>query len=112
MAPEPEGSGSVSSIVIEGHTLTVHGELGPENEQAFQDALDELLTVDAEQYVIDVSEVRYVSSAYVGLIALLIVEARKKRRPVTVLASPKAARLLELGGLDRLADVRVVGEGR
>ena len=112
MAPKPDWSGSLSSIVVSGHTLTVHGELGPDNEQAFQDALDELLTVDAEQYVIDISAVRYVSSACVGPIALLIVEARKKRRPVTVLVRRKAARLLELGGLDRLAEVRVVGEGR
>ena len=31
---------------------------------------------------------------------------------VTVLASAKVARLLELGGLDKLADVRVVGEDK
>lgn len=97
---------------ISGHTLTAHGELGPDNEEAFQKALQDLLAnveaEDAQQLVIDLSDVHYMSSGYVGPIALLMVDARKKGRPVTVLARPKAAHLLRIGGLDKLAEVRTV----
>ncbi len=95
---------------ISGHTLTVHGELGPDNQEGFENALEELLAVEAQEYVIDLSRVQYMSSGYVGPIALLMVEARKKGRPVTVLARPKAAQILHLGGLDRLAEVRTVDD--
>ncbi len=115
MKDEDGDEGAVSGMFeVSGHTLTVHGELGPDNEEAFQEALQELLAAveaeGAQQLVIDLSDVEYMSSGYVGPIALLMVDARKKGRPVTVLARPKAAQLLHLGGLDRLAEVRTVGD--
>ena len=110
MVPDTDEGDVPRMFVMEGHTLTVHGELGPDDEGAFQKALEDLLAIEAEQYVIDLSGVPYMSSGYVGPIALLMVEARKKGRPVTVLARSKAARLLHLGGLDRLAEVRTVDD--
>ncbi len=105
-----EGGFGAGGFEIRGHTLLVRGELGPESEEEFQGKLKELLAIDTEEYVIDLSDVSYMSSGYVGPIALLMVDARRKGRPVTVLAREKAASLLHLGGLDRLAEVRVVAE--
>ena len=99
-----------AGLVLEGNTLTAHGELSPEGQKAFSDALQGLLETDHQQFVLDLSDVRYMSSGYVGPIAVAMVEARKKGRPVTVLATKKSAHLLHLGGLDRLAEIRIVGD--
>ena len=95
-------------FAIEGSTLAVRGELGPESEGAFQKALDDLLAAGGdERYVIDLSEVRYVSSGYVGPIAQALVEARRKGRPVTILARQKIVHLMRLSGLEKLAEVQI-----
>jgi anti-anti-sigma factor len=99
---------SLGKFAVEGNMLAVRGELGPESEGAFRKALEELLAAGGdERYVIDLSEVRYVSSGYVGPIAQALVEARRKGRPVTILAKRKAVHLMRLSGLDKLADVQV-----
>jgi anti-anti-sigma factor len=104
LAPdEPLGNSTV-----DGNMLAVRGELGSGSEDAFRQALEELLAAGGdERYVIDLSEVRYVSSGYVGPIAQALVEARRKGRPVTVIARRKAAHLMRLSGLDKLAEVQI-----
>jgi len=54
---------------------------------------------------VDLSGVGYVSSSYVRHVAMAMIEARKTGRAVTVRARKRVARLLRLGGLDKLGDI-------
>jgi anti-anti-sigma factor len=95
------------SYEVAGDTMVVRGELGPEDEEGFERVLHELLETGHGTFVIDISAVHYLSSGYVRYIALAMVEARQRGRTVTVRATRKAARLLALGGLDKLGEVVV-----
>jgi anti-anti-sigma regulatory factor len=99
--------GSFQFEIKEG-TIIVRGELGPEDEKGFEKALHELLKTEHEALVIDISAVHYVSSGYVRYIAMAMVEARQLGRAITVRATKKAARLLALGGVDKLGEVVAV----
>jgi len=104
VVPDP----TAPSFEIDGNTLRVRGELGVDEEKAFEQALRELLATNHAALVIDLASVRYASSGYVRHIAMTIMDAKQKNRSVTVRASRRIARLLQIGGVDRLAPVELV----
>lgn len=104
MVPDP----IAPSFEIEGNTLRVSGELGVDEERAFEQALRTLLATSYAALVVDLSGVKYASSGYVRHIAMAIMEAKRKNRTITLRASRRIARLLQIGGVDRLAPLEVV----
>lgn len=96
------------SFEVEGGALRVRGELGVEDEKAFEQSLGALLASNSPELIIDMSGVSYASSGYVRHIAMAIVEARQKGRSISIRASRRIARLLQIGGVDKLAPLEIV----
>jgi anti-anti-sigma factor len=96
------------SIDVQGSRLTARGELGPEMEQVFEDAIHKLTQRDSGVYVVDMGGVAYISSGYVRLLALAMVDARKSGRSIVVRASDRVIRLLKMGGIDRLGTIELI----
>ena len=89
-------------------TLRVQGDLGIDEEKAFASAIRGLVSSEHADLVIDLADVRYISSAYASEIALALVHAAEQGRSVTVRASDKVAHILSLCGIDALGKVEVV----
>ena len=92
---------------IKGNRLVVTGELGPEHETAYSEALFALLKSGFDEMEIDFRELHEMSSAYVGSTCLLTLVASQRKRKVSILASRDIARVLEISGLDKLTQVRI-----
>jgi anti-anti-sigma regulatory factor len=101
--PEPE-----VQLQQEGSTLVVSGKLRAVERAAFADGLKVFGETDSENPMLDITGVDVMASECMALIALAMEEAREKGRTATVLATPGIAWFLELGGLDKLGEIRVV----
>ncbi len=98
------------SFEITGGTLCVTGDLGSEAERAFEEVLDLLVETGEAPLVVDLSDVRYLSSSYVRHIAKAMMEAKEKNLSMTVRAGRRVARLLSMGGLHKLGTVETTDE--
>ena len=108
MVPDP----TEAKFDLSGDTLSVSGDLGTQEERAFGEALNRMFETGAESVVVDLSGVRYLGSSYVRHVAMLMVKGNQKGRTVTVRARERAARILRMGGLDKIGAIEVVaGEG-
>ena len=92
---------------IKGNRLVVTGELGPEDEKAYSEALFTLLKSGFDEMEIDFRGLHEMSSAYIGSTCLLTLVANQRKRKLSILASREIARVLEMSGLDKLTTVRV-----
>ena len=99
---------SAPKFDLAGGTLRVIGDLGPGDEAAFEDALNGLLAEGGKALVIDLCDARYVSSSYVRHVALALMRAREEDRTVTIRAGRRVARVLEMGGVNKLATMLIV----
>lgn len=95
-------------LEVRGGTLRARGDLGPHEEDAFNRALQGLMEAEHEDVVIDLSGILRISSGYVRDIALVMVHARQHGRAVRVRATKRVARVLSMGGVDKLGEVVVV----
>jgi anti-anti-sigma factor len=95
-------------ITVNGNTLRVSGELGPDNESPFDEATQKLLASRDNPLVVDLSDAHYVASSYVRHIATLAVEANRHGLRVVLVAERRTIRMLELAGLDKLGNVELV----
>jgi anti-anti-sigma factor len=93
---------------LEDDCLRACGELGPEHENRFESIINELLGFDSKRLVIDMTEVTYLSSGYVRILVFAIVQADKSDRTIVIRTNARAARILQLGGVDKLGTVDVV----
>ena len=94
---------SQAEFVLEGNRLTVRGEIVPEKEAQYGEALSKLLRTELKELVIDLTDLDYLSSGYVGALCLLVHAATQANRSVLVMASPSVGRILTMTGLDKLA---------
>ena len=104
MAPDLEQS----EFSLGWKRLTVHCELGPEHEEAFGGAIEQLVAGGHDEVVIDLSRVKRISSRCVGRIAREMVKSKKSGTKVAVLAGRALAGVLELAGLAFLGELRVL----
>ncbi len=86
----------------------MRGELSVDQEVAFIKAVDGLVATEHTELVIDISDVRYISSIYVSAIALAMVHVGEQGRSISVRATARAAHILSLGGVDALGNVEIV----
>ena len=93
---------------IEGGRLTVKGELGLEDMDAFGKLLRQLIDSGERKLEIDLSALSFFFSFAIGPLAAAIAEARADGRSVTILASPEVAAPLKWAGIDLMAKVRAV----
>ena len=99
-----------TSIELEGNTLRVCGELGPDEEEPFENTLRKLMEMGHSTLVIDLSGVDRMRSLYVRHIALAMARANKEGRSITVRAKRPVLNVLVLAGLDKLGKIEFVSE--
>ena len=97
-------------LQLDGSTLVVSGKLRAAESGAFADGLKVFGETDSANPLLDITGVEIMASECMALIALAMEEAREKGRTATVVATPGIAWFLELGGLDKLGEIRVVKE--
>ena len=98
------------AVRLEAGTLTISGKLEYEEESLFEALLRRLVESDCPSPVVDLSGVERVSSSYVRIIALAMVDVKKDGRSLVVKARSRVARVLKLGGLDRLGTIELAGD--
>ena len=80
--------------------LTVNKDLRQELDMAFDQACRELLTNPEKSLKIDLSCVSYISSTYVGMIAVTFFQAQASGKTLTIRAKPAVLRVLKVAGFE------------
>jgi len=93
-----------------GGQLRVVGAIGYDLNTGFRDKCDELLASGEKELLLDLSQVLYLSSSHIGVIAGLATGAMAQDRKVKVRVTGKVARVLKFAGIDRLVELENVDE--
>ena len=99
------GSHGGAEFVREGSRLSVKGELRPDDETRYPEELSSLVNSGQFSLELDLTELDYVNSSYIGATSLAILMAKQSRKELTVIAGPKVARVLKFAGIDRLVEL-------
>jgi len=99
-----------AEFVREDNRLRVKGELRPEDETRYSEELSALVNSGRFSLELDLTELDYVNSSYVGATSLAVLMAKQSGKEITVFAGSKVARVLSMIGLDQMTKVEVVGE--
>ncbi|MHC5057585.1 MAG: STAS domain-containing protein [Planctomycetota bacterium] len=91
-----------------GGQLRVVGAIGYDLNTGFRDKCDQLLASGEKDLLVDLSQVLYLSSSHIGVIARLATEAASQERTVKVRVTGKVARVLKFAGIDRLVELEDV----
>ena len=104
-APKPRAdrrAPPASSYMVEGGTPRVVGPMGYDLNPEFQRRCHELVDTGEKELTVDLSDVMYISSSHIGVLAELAVRATKEDRKLTIRAGAKATKVLKFAGLDRM----------
>jgi len=88
-----------------GGQLRVVGAIGYDLNTGFRDKCDALLASGEKELILDLSQVLYLSSSHIGVIAGLATDAMGQDRKVKVRVTGKVARVLKFAGIDRLVEL-------
>ncbi len=99
-----------SGYNLSGGTLSVVGAIGYDLDPEFRQKCDELLASGEADLVLDLSQVLYLSSSHIGVIAGLATRALGAGKKVKIRVMSKVARVLKFAGLDSLGDIEVAEE--
>lgn len=102
------GEAGGAEFVREGAKLSVRGELRPEDEARYSEELSALVNSGQFSLELDLTDLDYVNSSYIGATSLAVLMAKQGRKDLTVIAGSKVARVLSMTGLDKMTKVRVV----
>ena len=104
------GGGSGAEFVRDGGKLKVKGELRPDDETRYSRELTTLVNSGQFSLELDLTELDYVNSSYIGATSLAVLMAKQSNKEMTVIAGTKVARVLKMIGLDQMTKVEVVDE--
>ena len=85
--------------------LRITGELDSSTLEPFGEHLEAFVRKASGDFEIDLSEIRYVSSSFMGYLARTLVDAKAKGCSVTIRTNSRLARLLKVAGIDKLAPI-------
>lgn len=101
---------SQAIFVLKGGRLTVSGEIVPQTEALYAEALFRLLETEFKELVIDLTDLDYLCSGYVGAMCMFAHATARSGRSVLVIASPEVGHILTMTGFNRLAQIRLESE--
>ncbi|MHC4252844.1 MAG: STAS domain-containing protein [Planctomycetota bacterium] len=99
-----------AEFVREGKKLKVKGELRPDDETRYSEELADLVDLAQTDLELDLTELDYVNSSYIGATSLAVLMAKQSSKKITVIAGSRVARVLKMIGLDQMTKVEVVGD--
>ncbi len=85
--------------------LRITGELDSSTLKPFGERLEAFVEKSSGDFEIDISDIRYVSSSFIGYLARSLVDAKAKGCGVNIRANDRIARLLKVAGIDKLASI-------
>jgi anti-anti-sigma factor len=91
-----------------GGQLRVVGAIGYDLNTGFRDKCDQLLASGEKELLVDLSQVLYLSSSHIGVIARLATDAMGQGKKVALRVTGKVARVLKFAGIDRLVELEDV----
>ena len=92
-----------SKYTIEEGKLTVHGVLEGGEDTEFDKWLRKLLESPGRELIVDLDDVSYVSSTYIGLIGAVGIEARARGKELCVIAQGKVLETFREAGFGEFA---------
>jgi anti-anti-sigma factor len=98
----------MANVKAENGRLAASGDFSADAETGFDRACQELLAGKEKHLLVDLTEVTYLSSTYVGLLAEMCLGAKNQGKAVKVRAKPKLAALLRDAGLSTAAAIEEV----
>ena len=90
---------------IDGNTIRLTGQLGVPELKEVQDGLRGMVKAGHETITVDLINVDYMSSSYIGLVVGVASEMDAKGNKLTVRAQGQVMRLLQLAGIDKVINV-------
>ena len=87
---------------IDGGTVTLQGNLGTQEIPVLQQTLDQLDRDGHKDITIDLVNVDYLSSSYLGIIARAAADAEKRGGTLRLIVIGQVLRLIKLAGLDKV----------
>ncbi len=97
----------VLNFDVHGNTLFVNVELIWEHHTEFRDACQKLLECSDDHLVIDMTQVDFVFSAYMGTIGMVLREASRTGKRLLIRISPALRWLFEMVRIDRFTQIEV-----
>ena len=93
---------------IQGNQLIANSDLYWEDHNGFRKACEELIQSENNQLILDLSEVSFIFSAYMGTIGKLLADAASQEKDLTIRISPNLSWLFELVGFEKMIHIEVV----
>ena len=92
---------------LQGSVLVITGELSDVLDMQFDLYVSSLLEQPDRDVIIDLTGVSYMASQYLGALAAIAMEASKAGKELTVRASDKVAKVIQLAGFDRILSLEL-----
>ena len=99
------GEASLSRFEESEDRFRITGELDSSSLELFGERLQAFVEKASRDFDIDMLDIRYMSSSFIGYLARSLVDARAKGCGVRVRANERLARLLRIAGIDKLAPI-------
>ncbi len=87
--------------------LRITGELHSSMLETFGERLEAFVENGSGDLEIDLTDIRYVSSSFIGYLARTLIDANAKGCSVRIVANDRLARLLKIAGIQRLAPIDI-----
>jgi anti-anti-sigma factor len=98
----------MENFVIKDNVLITNVDLYWENHAEFKEKCDKLIALDCNEVVLDLTDVSFVFSAYMGTIGRLLANASKSDKKLTIRISENLKWLFELVGFEKMINIEVV----
>jgi anti-anti-sigma factor len=98
----------MDNFEIHDNVLVANVDLYWETHAEFQEQCDRLTSLDCDEIVLDLTDVSFVFSAYMGTIGRLLAEAANHDKRLTIRISDNLRWLFELVGFEKMINIQVV----
>jgi len=98
----------MDSFEVRDNCLVANVDLYWENHNEFREKCEELAKTDYEEIVLDLSNVSFVFSAYMGTIGRLLADTAQIDKRLTIRISENLRWLFELVGFEKMINIEVV----
>lgn len=99
---------ALANFEIVNDVLIVNAELYWENHAEFLRFTDRLVKSEKQDIILDLSQVTFVFSAYMGTIGRLLAECAERNKHLTIRIGRNLSWLFEIVGLERMVNIEVI----
>ena len=98
----------MSSFQILDNQLLAHSDLCWENHAEFREKCDELISLGFDEIILDLTNVTFIFSAYMGTIGQLLGRTAGSGQRLTIRVSENLFWLFEMAGFEKMINIEVV----